>query len=75
MLLQSVAKILEHHGFDWCACHGCFDIAARKRELMFLKVLDNVDSFQEEQARNLAMLSERLGASVSLVGTHTRYER
>ncbi|MEM7813523.1 MAG: helix-turn-helix domain-containing protein [Candidatus Aenigmatarchaeota archaeon] len=75
MLLQSVARILERHGFDWCACRGCFDIAARKRELMLFKVLDNVDSFQEEQACNLATLSDSLGAAVSLIGTHTRYER
>ena len=75
MLFEQVATVLERHGFDWCACRGCFDIAARKRELTLLKVLDNVDSFQEVQAKNLITLSDKLDAAVSLVGTHTRYER
>lgn len=75
MLLQHVTRILERHGFDWCACRGCFDIAARKRELVMLKLLDNIDSFQASQARNLITLSDKLDAAVSLVGTHTRYER
>jgi len=74
MLLPQITRILESHDFDWCACRGCFDIAARRRELFLLKVLDNVDSVQESQAINLATLSEKLGANVSLIGTHTRYE-
>lgn len=74
MLFQQVARILERHDFDWCACRGCFDIAARRHELMLLKVLDNVNSIQESQAENLMTLSEKLDASISLVGTHTRYE-
>jgi putative transcriptional regulator len=75
MLFQKIAQILENHNFDWCTCRGCFDIAARKHELMLLKVLDNVDSFQESQATNMRILSDKLDAAVSLVGTHTRYER
>jgi len=75
MLVQKIVGILERHGFDWCECRGCFDIAARKRDMLILKVLDNVDSLQESQARNLVTLSDKLDAAVSLVGTHTRYER
>ena len=75
MLFEQVAKILERHNFDWCECRGCFDIAARKRELVLVKVLDNVDSLQESQAQNLITLSDKLDAAVSVVGTHTRYER
>jgi putative transcriptional regulator len=75
MLFEQVARILENHSFNWCECRGCFDIAARKRDLIMLKVLDNVDSLQESQAQNLITLSDKLDATVSLVGTHTRYER
>src|SRR3989339_1447307 len=74
MLDRKVESILETNGYDCCWWHGCFDVAARKDEFMLLKVLDNIDSFQEEQARNLRILSEKLDASISVVGTHTRHE-
>jgi len=74
MLFQQVARVLDRHGFNWCECSGCFDIAARKRDMLMLKVLDNVDSLQESQAKNLIALSDKLDANVSLIGTHTRYE-
>ena len=74
LLLRRVEKILEKGGFDYCECDGCFDIAASRRFTLFLKVLDNVDSFQETQANNLKIISDDLDATVSLVGTHTRRE-
>ncbi|MCX6815507.1 MAG: helix-turn-helix domain-containing protein [Candidatus Aenigmarchaeota archaeon] len=74
MLLQRVEKILEKGGFDYCEYNGCFDIAATKRFTFFLKVLDNVDSFQESQANNLKIISKDLDVTISLIGTHTRRE-
>jgi len=76
MLIQKIGTMLEKRGFDHWAYSGCFDIIAKKRrDMMLLKVLDNIDSLQESQANNLRVLSRNLGAFACLVGTHTRYER
>lgn len=75
MLMQKIEKILEKNDFEYCEFHGCFDIFAKKRrDMMLLKVLSNVDSFQFEQANNLKILSRNLNAFSCLIGTHTRYE-
>jgi putative transcriptional regulator len=74
MLLRQVENTLEKSGFGYCVSDGCFDIAARRNFTMFLKVLGNVDSFQEAQATNLKVLSRGFGATVALVGLHTRRE-
>ena len=74
MLVDNVGGILEENGFSYCGYSGCFDIAARRESLLLLKVLSNVDSFQEEQADNLKILSRDLDAQSMLVGMHTRRE-
>ncbi len=73
-LIDKVERILEENDYSYSEYSGCFDIAARKREMLLLKVLDNIDSFQEEQSRNLRVLSSGLDASAFLVGHHTRRE-
>ena len=75
MLVGEIEEILDENGFRYCEYSGCFDIAARKESLMLFKVLTNVDSFQEEQADNLKVLSKSLDARSFLVGLHTRRER
>lgn len=74
MLKEKVGNILEKHDYAWCEWSGCFDIAGSKKDLHLFKVLGNVDSFREEQANNLKLLSDSLNAHVSLIGTHTRYD-
>ncbi len=76
MLIGEIGKMLEMNGFNYCGYSGCFDIAARKEKqsMMLIKVLGNVDSFQEEQAGNLKVLSRELEARPILVGLHTRRE-
>jgi len=74
MLLNDIEEILEENGYSYCEYNGCFDIAARRESIMLLKVLNNVDSFQEEQANNLKMLSNDLDAKPILVGLNTRRE-
>lgn len=78
LLLKRVENILDKSGFDYCEYtewySGCFDIAARRNFTLFLKILDNVDSFQETQANNLKIIAEDIDATVALVGTHTRRE-
>jgi len=74
MLINDVEDVLEKAGFDYCLCDGCFDIAAQRDFTIFLKVLGNVDSFQESQATNLKIISRDFDAAVAVVGLHTRRE-
>lgn len=74
MLRQRVGEILERADYEYSEYSGCFDIVAKKQELLLFKVLENVDSFQEEQASNLKTLSASLAASPALIGLWTRRE-
>src|SRR3989344_5215728 len=74
MIERRIERILDRNGFEYCEFSGCFDIAARKTSLMLLKVLGNIDSFQEEQARNLRIISREMDASAMIVGSTTRRE-
>lgn len=73
-MIDDIGKMLEERGFDYCKFSGCFDIAARKDSIILLKLLGNVDSFQEEQANNLKILSRGLDAQPFLIGLNTRRE-
>ena len=72
---QQVQSFLEQNDYATCEYRGCFDIAAQKNVLLLLKTLMNVDSFQEEQARNLKIISNNLDAHPMLIGINTRRER
>ena len=74
MLERLVERVLDRNGFEYCSYRGCFDIAASKKRLMFLKVLGNIDSFQEDQARNLKIISREMNASAIVIGEATRRE-
>lgn len=74
-LKNCVAGLLEKSGYATCHYHGCFDIAAKKHLLLFLKVLQNVDAFQQEQAKNLKIISSNLEATSLLIGLQTRKEK
>lgn len=74
MLMQKVEGVLENNGFSYCEHSGCFDIAARKKHIMLIKVLNNIDSFSEGNARNLRILSEEISTDAMLVGSSTRRE-
>src|SRR3989344_8528959 len=71
---REVERILDENDWDYSQGAGCFDIVARKKELMLLKLLDNIDSFQEEQSRNLLAMSSALDANAFVIGSHTRRE-
>ncbi|MFH0832571.1 MAG: helix-turn-helix domain-containing protein [Candidatus Aenigmatarchaeota archaeon] len=75
MLLNSVESILQKAGFEYSEYCGCFDIIARRDFTLLLKVLMNVDSFQNEQANNLKVLSNNLKAFSALIGIQTRYDK
>ncbi len=72
---QQVQSFLEENDYATCEYKGCFDIAAQKNVLLLLKTLMNVDSFQQEQAKNLKIISNNLDAHPMLIGIHTRREK
>jgi putative transcriptional regulator len=72
---QQVQSFLEENDYTTCEYKGCFDIAAQKNVLLLLKTLMNVDSFQEEQAKNLKIISNNLDAHPMIIGMHTRREK
>ncbi|MFH0929570.1 MAG: helix-turn-helix domain-containing protein [Candidatus Aenigmatarchaeota archaeon] len=72
---QQVKMFLEKSDYVICEYRGCFDIAAQKNVLLLLKILLNVDSFQQEQARNLKIISNNLDAHPMLIGVQTTREK
>ncbi|MBI2173181.1 MAG: hypothetical protein HYT73_03165 [Candidatus Aenigmarchaeota archaeon] len=74
MLIHKVENILDRNGYNYCEYRGCFDIAARKKGMLLLKVLNNIDSFQEIQAKNLKILTREIDADAMIVGSTTRRE-
>lgn len=75
MLKQEIWSMLEKADYDVAEYSGCFDIIAKRSDLLLLKVLENVDSLQKEQAENLKILSKSLVASPAVIGRWTRTER
>jgi len=72
---QQVLSFLERSDYVTCEYNGCFDIAAKKDVLLLLKTLLNIDSFQEEQSKNLKIISNNLDAHPMLIGLHTNREK
>jgi putative transcriptional regulator len=56
-LLNEIVNFLVKKEFRVLLTSGCFDIAARKNFILLIKVLANVDSLVEEQAKNLRAIS------------------
>src|SRR3989344_5270577 len=75
MMLEHVERLLDDKGYSTCRYNGCFDIVARKRNLLLLKLLKNVDSLMKSQANNLKIISNNLDANPVLIGEHTSVER
>lgn len=73
-LKEDVVDILEENGFDYCEYSGCFDFIAKKDSVFLLKLLQNIDSFQHEQAESLKVLSRQFVAYSFVIGSHTRRE-
>jgi putative transcriptional regulator len=73
--MEKIEGILEEGGYDYCEYRGCFDIAARKKKMMLIKVLSNVDSFQKTDASSLKVMSKHLEANSMVVGMTTRREK
>lgn len=74
-LLEKTTSVLDEQGYTHCPSLGCVDIVAKKERVVLLKVLVNVDAFQQEQSNNLSIISDNLGAEPLVVGAHTRQGR
>jgi putative transcriptional regulator len=75
-IVGRVGSIVDKAAYDFCESFGCFDIAARKKKnFVLLKTLENIDSFEEEQANSLKIMACNLDASAMLIGERTRREK
>lgn len=74
-LVENMERMFLEEGYATCRYRGCFDLAAKKKMLLFLKILKNVDAFSAEQARNLKIISSSLDAKPLLVGAQTRTDK
>jgi len=72
---QKIQKVLENNDYVTCEYKGCFDVAAKKDNILLVKTLLNVDAFQKEQAKNLKIVSNNLDACPLLVGMQTSREK
>lgn len=74
MLLQAVEKSLDYNGYDYLRYSGCFDIAAKREDLVLLKVTANIDSLSRGRSESLKALSTTLNAKAAVIGDHTNRE-
>jgi putative transcriptional regulator len=72
---QKIQRVLEKNDYVTCEYKGCFDVAAKKDNILLVKTLLNVDAFQKEQAKNLKIVSNNLDACPLLVGMQTNREK
>ncbi|HLC51471.1 MAG TPA: hypothetical protein VJH90_03830 [archaeon] len=74
-LVEEAVSILEENNYATQMYSGSFDIAAKEKNILILKVLLNVDSFLENHAKDLKIISHGLGANTVVIGKQTRFER
>ncbi len=72
---KQIENILEKAEYVVCSYKGCFDVAAKKDKLLLLKILQNIDSFSQEQAKNLKIIANNLDAVGILIGKNTTREK
>lgn len=72
-LINTTRAILARAGFDISSALNlrsiCFDVVGRKDDkLLIIKILSNVDAFSRDNAEEMKVLAEALGASPVLIG-------
>ncbi|RLJ00463.1 MAG: hypothetical protein DRP03_00015 [Candidatus Aenigmatarchaeota archaeon] len=73
--IEMLKGFLEAKGFNTFTNNGCFDIIAKKgRDMFLLKVLLNIDSLTENEARNLKIIAKYMSATPIIIGKRTRKE-
>jgi putative transcriptional regulator len=74
MMIEKIENTLERNGFQYFECSGCFDIIAKRNDMMIIKILNNVDSLLESHANNLKIVARSLNATPCVIGVSTRRE-
>ena len=72
-LIRELVEVLRKKGFQFFLTSGCFDIAARKKFLMLIKALTNIDSLIEEQAKSLKAICYFTSAYPLIVSKRYNY--
>jgi putative transcriptional regulator len=68
-LIQEVEKVLKENNYEIAEIDSsCFNILAKKDELLGIKVLENIDSITEQQAHDMRAFSAFLGCISFLIG-------
>lgn len=70
-LLESVATVLNRKSYKLLFTYGCFDIVAKKDELLLIKVLANIDGFLEEHAKSIRAAAHFLSAYPFVISVST----
>jgi len=71
-LIRSVEEELESAEYKVAISRGCFDVAAAGKHSMLVKILFNIDSVTENQARSLSAASSSVDAIPIFIGLRTR---
>ncbi|MBL7170141.1 MAG: helix-turn-helix domain-containing protein [Candidatus Aenigmarchaeota archaeon] len=74
-LLNEVLQILSLNEFRTIVFRGCFDVLTKKDDTLLIKVLGNVDSFSEEHANNMKVMSNFLSAKSLTVSARCNRNR
>lgn len=73
-LVNKIVNFLLKKEFKVLVTEGCFDIAAKRENLLLLKVLINVDGIEENQALSLRTISYFLSAYPFIISLKTSRE-
>jgi putative transcriptional regulator len=73
-LVSKIVNSLVSHQFNVFLTQGCFDIAARKENLMLIKSMINVDGLDHDQASSLRTISSFLSAYPFVISVKTNRE-
>ncbi len=74
LLVSRIVNSLAKREYDVFSTHGCFDVAARRENLMLVKALTNVDGLEESQAHSLRAISYFLSAFPFVVSVKNNRE-
>jgi len=74
LLVSRIVNSLVKREYDVFSTYGCFDIAARRENLILVKVLTNVDGLEESQAASLRAISYFLSAFPFVVSVKNNRE-
>ena len=74
-LKENLKSLLLSRDYEIYESTGCFDIAAKKKELLLIKTLKNIDSFVFPHALSLQSISSALDAHPFLIGENTNHEK